>query len=101
MRDLLDRAPELDAVFIASDLMATGAVSVLRERGKAIPRDVAVVGFDDSPAATGGDVQLTTVYQPSMEMGEKMAETLLALLRGEDPKRVNIMDTRIVERESA
>ena len=101
MRDLLDREPELDAVFVASDLMATGAVSVLRERNKSIPGDVAVVGFDDSPAAIGGDIQLTTVHQPSMEMGEKMAETLLALLRGENPERVNIMDTRIVERESA
>jgi DNA-binding LacI/PurR family transcriptional regulator len=101
MRELLDREPNLDAVFIASDLMATGAVSVLRERGKSIPTDVAVVGFDDSPAAIGGDIQLTTVHQPSMEMGEKMAETLLALLRGETPNRESILDTRMVIRQSA
>ena len=81
--------------------MATGAVSVLRERGKSIPGDVAVVGFDDSPAATGGDILLTTVHQPSMEMGEKMAETLLALLRGEEPTRESILETRMVIRESA
>jgi len=101
MRELLDRAPDLDAVFVASDLMATGAVSVLRERGLSIPGDVAVMGFDDSPAAIGGDIQLTTVHQPSIEMGQKMAETLLALLRGETPERVCIMETRIVQRESA
>jgi DNA-binding LacI/PurR family transcriptional regulator len=101
MRDLLDRAPDLDAVFVASDLMATGAVSVLRERGRSIPGDVAVVGFDDSPAAIGGDIQLTTVHQPSMEMGEKMAEMLLSLLRGEEVERVCTMETRIVYRESA
>lgn len=101
MRELLDREPELDAVFVASDLMATGAVSVLRERGRRIPEDVAVVGFDDSPAAVGGDIQLTTVHQPSTEMGEMMANTLLALLRGEEMPRASIMPTRMVVRESA
>ena len=101
MRELLDRAPDLDAVFVASDLMAMGAVSVLRERGRTIPGDVAVVGFDDSPAATGGDVALTTVYQPAVEMGEAMATLLLSMLRGENPERVNIMPTRMVVRESA
>jgi DNA-binding LacI/PurR family transcriptional regulator len=101
MRTLLDANPDLDAVFIASDLMATGAVSVLRERGISIPGQVAVVGFDDSPAAIGGDIQLTTVHQPSTEMGIKMSEMLLALLRGEQPDRVCIMETHVVERESA
>lgn len=101
MRELLDREPELDAVFAASDLMATGAVSVLRERGRSIPEDVAVVGFDDSPAAIGGDIQLTTVHQPSMEMGEKIAQMLLALLRGEEIERASILKTRMVMRASA
>lgn len=101
MRELLDREPDLDAVFVASDLMANGAVSVLRERGRSIPGDVALVGFDDSPAATGGDIQLTTVHQPSTEMGEKMAHMLLALLRGEIPPRETIMETHMVIRESA
>jgi len=62
---------------------------------------VAVVGFDDSPAAIGGDIQLTTVHQPSMEMGEKMANTLLSLLRGEPTEREIIMSTRLVIRQSA
>lgn len=101
MRELLDRAPDLDGVFAASDLMATGAMSVLRERGRSIPDDVAVVGFDDSPAAIAGDIQLTTVHQPSTEMGEKMAHTLLSLLRGETAEREVIMPTRLVIRESA
>jgi DNA-binding LacI/PurR family transcriptional regulator len=101
MRELLALAPDLDAVFVASDLMAAGAVSVLREHGRSIPGDVAIVGFDDSPAAIGGDIQLTTVHQPSMEMGAKMVEMLLALLRGEKPERECILSTRMVIRESA
>ena len=101
MRALLDRDPDLDAVFVASDLMASGAISVLRDRGRAVPGDVAVVGFDDSSAATSGEVPLTTVHQPSREMGAEMARMLLALLRGEPTERERVMPTRMVVRTSA
>jgi len=101
MRALLDREPELDGVFAASDLMAAGAITVLRDRGKAVPEDVAVVGFDDSSAATSGEIPLTTVHQPSREMGAEMARMLLALLRGEATERERVMPTRMVVRASA
>ena len=101
MRALLDREPKLDAVFVASDLMAIGAISVLRERGLSVPGDVAVVGFDDSSAATNGEIPLTTVHQPSREMGAEMARMLLALLRGEATERERVMPTRMVVRASA
>ncbi|MEQ1737664.1 MAG: substrate-binding domain-containing protein, partial [Rhodoglobus sp.] len=101
MRALLDRAPDLDAVFVASDLMASGAISVLRERGIRVPEDVAIVGFDDSSAATSGEIGITTVHQPSREMGAEMARMLLALLRGEPTERETIMPTRMVVRDSA
>lgn len=101
MRELLDRAPNLDGVFVASDLMATGAISVLRERGMRVPDDVAVVGFDDSSAATSGEIGITTVHQPSREMGAEMARMLLALLRGEPTERQRVMPTRMVVRDSA
>lgn len=101
MRDLLERAPGLDAVFAASDLMATGAIAVLRERGKRVPEDVAVVGFDDSPAATSEEIPITTVHQPSLEMGERMAHVMLGLLRGDDVERHSILPTHLVRRESA
>ena len=101
MRALLDQAPDLDAVFVASDLMASGAISVLRERGIRVPEDVAVVGFDDSSAATSGEIGITTVHQPSREMGAEMARMLLALLRGEPTERERVMPTRMVVRDSA
>jgi DNA-binding LacI/PurR family transcriptional regulator len=101
MRELLERAPDLDGLFVASDLMATGAISVLRERGKSVPGDVAVVGFDDSSAATSGEIRLTTVHQPSREMGVEMARMLLALLRNEPTERERVMPTRMVLRDSA
>lgn len=101
MKKLLDAAPDLDAVFVASDLMATGAISVLRERGLTIPGDVAIVGFDDSSAATSGEIGITTVHQPSREMGAEMARMLLALLRGEPTDRACVMPTRMVIRDTA
>lgn len=101
-RRLLERCPDIDGLFVASDLMATGVLDVLREQGRAVPRDVAIVGFDDSPAATSAAVPLTTVSQPSEEMGFAMADTLLRLLAGEAtvPHRT-IMPTYLVLRDSA
>ena len=100
-RELLDAHPDLDAIFVASDLMALGAISVLRERGIAVPDEMAVMGFDDSPAALASDIPLSTVRQPSVEQGERMAHVLLGLLEGENFPRRHIMPTEIVVRASA
>ncbi|EFE65707.1 MULTISPECIES: LacI family DNA-binding transcriptional regulator [Streptomyces] len=78
MRELLGRCPGLDAVFAANDLMAAGALRVLREHGRRVPDDVAVVGFDDMlPIAEQTDPPLTTVRQDIEEMGRLMARLLL------------------------
>ncbi|MGP4049840.1 LacI family DNA-binding transcriptional regulator [Streptomyces sp. 2A115] len=78
MRELLDRCPDLDAVFAANDLTASGALRVLRERGRQVPEDVAVIGFDDMlPITEQVDPPLTTVRQDIEEMGRLMARLLL------------------------
>ncbi|TVL91670.1 LacI family DNA-binding transcriptional regulator [Streptomyces sp. SAJ15] len=77
MRALLDRCPALDAVFAASDVMAAGARQVLREAGRRVPDDVALVGFDDSAVARHMDPPLTSVRQPTEEMGRAMVRVLL------------------------
>ncbi|MGW6267722.1 LacI family DNA-binding transcriptional regulator [Streptomyces sp. NPDC055060] len=77
MARLLAQAPDLDAVFVASDLMASGALRTLREHGRTVPEDVAVVGFDDlTPLAETTDPPLTTVHQDIEEMGRLMARLL-------------------------
>lgn len=101
MRTLLSRHPDLDAVFAANDLMARGAADVLQANRRTVPGDVAVVGFDDSPAATSGELQLTTIRQPSETMGTQMAEMLLALLAGRSPHSPVILPTELVIRDSA
>lgn len=71
------------AIFAANDLMAIGVMHALRERGVEIPRDIAVVGFDDISAARLVTPSLTTVAQFQWSMGERAAQTLMERLRGE------------------
>jgi DNA-binding LacI/PurR family transcriptional regulator len=81
MAELLQRCPDLDAVFVASDVMASGALRMLRTAGRRVPQDVAVVGFDDMvPVAEWTDPPLTTVHQEIEEMGRLMARLLLRTL---------------------
>ncbi|MFJ6385684.1 LacI family DNA-binding transcriptional regulator [Kitasatospora sp. NPDC092039] len=102
MRELLERRPDLDAVFAASDLMAVGALAVLRARGLDVPGDVALVGVDDSPVARHLDPPLTTVRQPIERMGRTMAGLLLRQIAGEDaePSRL-VLPTELVVRQSS
>jgi DNA-binding LacI/PurR family transcriptional regulator len=102
MRTLLAARPGIDAVFAASDLMAVGAMRVLKEQGRKIPIDVAVVGFEDSVLAKQTDPPLTTVHQPVEEMGREMARLLLDLISGEaEPNSSVVLDTHLVGRASA
>jgi DNA-binding LacI/PurR family transcriptional regulator len=102
MRWLLERHPNLDAVFAASDTMAAGAMRVLKESGRRIPDDVAVIGFDDSVVAQHTEPQLTSVHQPIEAMGQEMVRLLLARLRGEPLERWEVvLGTRLVTRGSA
>ena len=100
MHDLLDTRPGLDAVFAASDLMAAGALRALRDRGRSVPDEVAVVGFEDSAPAQRTEPALTTVHQSVDRMGREMVRLLLARIAGEQAQPV-VLDTHLVVRESA
>ena len=102
MRRILDARPDIDAVFVASDLMAAGALQVLRAAGRRIPEDVAVVGFDDSSIAETTDPPLSSVRQPIEEMGREMVRLLLghAADPGAVPRKV-ILATQLVRRRSS
>ena len=89
-----------DALFVASDLMARGALAVLDKAGIRVPEDMAIVGFDDSPVATSVTPQLTTMRQPSFYQGERMVDVLLDLLADRDPPRATVLTTELVVRDS-
>lgn len=102
MAELIESYPAVDGVFIASDLMAEGALPVLRRHGRLVPDDVAVVGFDDSSAALACDPPLTTVRQPVEDMAVEMARQLLRQVdRVDTPIRAVIFEPTLVVRESA
>jgi DNA-binding LacI/PurR family transcriptional regulator len=100
MKRLLQEAPDLDAVFAASDLMAAGAIRALRELGRRVPADIAVVGFEDSAVARQTQPPLTTVHQAVEGMGREMARLLLTRIGG-GPAHSTVLDTHLVVRESA
>jgi DNA-binding LacI/PurR family transcriptional regulator len=102
MNALLQRVPDLDAVFVANDLMAAGALRALKAAGRKVPKDVAVIGFDDSVTARTTDPPLTSVRQPVEELGRQLALQLLAQLRTPALRREPvILPTEVVPRESA
>ncbi len=102
MARLLAEHPQIDGVFVANDLMAQGACEVLREGGRRVPEDVAVVGFDDSSAALACRPTLTTVRQPMEEMAGTMAQLLQEHIEGArtEPTSV-IFEPELVVRASA
>ncbi|MDT0156054.1 LacI family DNA-binding transcriptional regulator [Microbacterium sp. ARD32] len=98
-RQLLAQPEVPDAIFAASDLMARGAIAVLRSAGLRVPEDVAVIGFDDSVVATASD--LTSVRQPMFHQGEILAELTIDLLSGHRPPPLTLLPTELVVRGSA
>lgn len=100
MEQLLRQAPDLDAVFVCSDLMAAGAIAALRRAGKQVPEDVAVGGFDDSAVATASVPRFTTVRQPLSRISTEMVRLLMTSMAGDEPSAV-ILPTELVVRESA
>ncbi|MFI2373597.1 LacI family DNA-binding transcriptional regulator [Streptomyces sp. NPDC018964] len=101
MASLLERAPDLDAVFAASDLMAVGALAELRRRRLRVPEDVAVVGYEDSVLARHTAPPLTTVRQPVEEIGRTMALILTGITQRGEPRQQRTLPTELVVRESS
>jgi DNA-binding LacI/PurR family transcriptional regulator len=101
-QQLLERDSQMDGLFVASDLMALEAMRVLKEAGRRIPGDVAVVGFDDSTAAVRADPPLTTIHQPFEQSAAESVRILNELIAGPGtgPQHV-LMPTTLVRRGSA
>jgi LacI family transcriptional regulator len=99
MRQLLPRQP--DAIFVASDTMALGAMRAVQGAGLSIPGDIAIVGFDDLPHSGTFTPPLTTIRQPIQRAGVIAFETLLDIVdHGLEPVRRIILPTELVIRES-
>jgi len=101
-RQLLDAHPDVDGIFVASDLMASGALSVLAGRGLRVPEDVAVAGYDDLGVAERTDPPLTTIRQSTTRMAERATALLLEQLGDRTaPVKHEILAPELVRRDSA
>jgi LacI family transcriptional regulator len=83
---LLDRAPDLDAIFVHNDTMAIGVLSALQERRRRVPDECAVVGCDDIPAAAHTIPRLSTIRIPFFDLGEAAMRLLLDAVSDPTPE---------------
>ena len=98
-RALLASGRPFDAIFAASDLIAIGAMRALTEAGLRLPHDVAIIGFDDIPAANLTSPTLTTVMQDMKSAGELLVDALLRRLDDLPVERA-VLPTRLIKRQS-
>lgn len=101
MAALLQREPEVDAVFAASDLTAIGAMRAITAAGRRIFDDIAVIGFDDIGDAQLAHPALTTIRQPINDMGRTMATRLLQRINGIEAPTQTVLPVELVQRETA
>jgi DNA-binding LacI/PurR family transcriptional regulator len=97
-RELLDRVPDVTAIFAASDDMAMGAILALRDAGRRVPEDVSVIGVDGHDL--GELVGLTTMAQPAHEQGAAAAQIVLDMIGGATPPPELVYPTVLIERTS-
>jgi LacI family transcriptional regulator len=100
MTRLLERDSNIDGIFVASAHMASGALDVLHARGLSVPRDLGLVTFDNDYFAQTARPALTTIEQPTVEVGQRMAAELLRLIEGLPVEPVTIMPIRLIDRGS-
>ena len=105
MMDLLEQSPVgkpgFSAAFVASDVVAFGAKAAIRDKGMNVPREIALVGFDDVPISRYTDPPLTTVKLPARELGRVAGEYLVRIMDGEQLQGTRVLlDTQLVIRES-
>lgn len=90
-----------DAFFAISDILAVAAEKAAISKGLSVPRDVAIIGFDDTVVSYVATPPVTTIRQPKAEIGEEAVKLLISLIEGrEGTNRSVILETELVIRES-
>ncbi len=97
---ILNRVEECSALFCYNDQIAFQLIRMLTERGFRVPEDVSVIGMDDSDLALHSEIPITSLPHPKEKLGEKAAEVLVEMIRGQKGEHTVEFDTRVVERQS-
>jgi LacI family transcriptional regulator len=102
MQSLLHCTPRVTAVFVASDVVAMGAILAIKKAGLRIPQDIAIVGFDDIPLAEFYDPPLTTIHLPAFGLGWAGGERLIRLIQGEGLNDASLLlQSTLIARQSS
>ncbi|TJY42821.1 LacI family transcriptional regulator [Cohnella pontilimi] len=99
-RGLLQRHPDVTAIFCASDLMALGAMKACEAMGRPIPDSVSLIGYDDISIASYCSPKLTTVRQEKYDLGYQAAQLLIDMLEGRQVRHKVVLANQLVVRES-
>lgn len=100
MKQLLNQSPDIDAVFVNSDLMAISAIKFIQKSGKQVPGDIAVIGYDDLSVAAYNNLPLTTIRQNIPMAGRLLAQNLIQFIKTGVITNV-IVPVELIVRESA
>jgi LacI family transcriptional regulator len=99
VREFLKKKIAFDGIFAGNDLSAIGAINVLLQNKISVPKQVKVIGFDNSPVATRSVPALSSIHQPTRELGAEVANMLVAALGGSEVTR-KMLPVKLVARES-
>jgi LacI family transcriptional regulator len=100
VRRLLERRPDISAVFACSDHLAYGALKALAEKGRQVPQDISIIGFDGDPFGEFFNPSLTTMYQDASLIGRTAGELLLEKLAGRKCPGTVRISAELIVRES-
>jgi LacI family transcriptional regulator len=99
-RRLLQRLPNVTAIFAGNDKMASGAIQCLQESGIRVPHDVSVVGCDDIHQSAFANPPLTTIHMPLYSMGRRACERLIQILEGKSESCQEVLTVELKVRQS-
>jgi LacI family transcriptional regulator len=100
MYEIIEKYPDVTAVFCASDLMALGAMMAADRAGRAIPESISIVGYDDISIAPYYTPKLTTVHQEKYQLGYQAAQLLIDMLEGRQVRHKVMLNNELMVRES-
>jgi len=98
--ELLSKHPDIDGIYVLSDLMGIGVLEKLRELGKRVPEDVMLVSMDNSPNALSTNPQLSSIGYDAVEAGKSLGELIIDAIAGKPPRSVTYSPT-LFERDSS
>jgi len=97
---LLAMKEKPEAIIAFSDQMAISAILTIKKAGYSVPKDIAIMGFNNEPGDQLMQPTLTSIDQPSFEMGRKSAQALLKQIKGENDVLVEVLQSKLIERNS-